>query len=152
MDFEKLFDDLKDNIESALKVEVDLINSIKTDYVVPYINKILYGYPDTTKITYNTTLFILPNEEYNVERIGANLNEITIPLSIYIIAKGASEQNLETIILRYMEAFFNLVDKNNDLNNLFDIWYITNLKKYDDVEGLQNTKAVEINLNIIKEV
>ncbi len=145
MDYETFLTGLKTKIEAELKAEIDKINLAKVDLVVPYINKFVFGYPDTVKYTDNLVFYFLPNM-YSYEPLTSQSKIQSATINVYLTIKGFKDSDIDKIMFRYMSAFYNVFESNFSLNGLVDIIYIQDIKTYDDIEGTQNYKAFEANL------
>lgn len=149
MDFEKLKSDLSSYIQTNFPIYINKINLIKTDYALPDPDLyILNEYPNPIKYTNNIVVYTRL-QDYDLQREG-NYQILNNDMVVYITIRMFPDDQLQIISDRYKEAFYNLINDDDSLGNLFDTAYITKIKDYDGMDSINNLVPIEIHFSAIK--
>lgn len=150
MDLENILNSLEEVIINDLNSHIEDLNT--TDLTLDYIdeNNVVMFELDIDKNKRSVMLFILP-ENSNHNRITMDDDEVVSQVSIYVICRDDTKQNLYKKVLRYTKSIFNLLKDNNTLNNAVGDIQVNDTEYYHAVEGNEFIKGSEIVINLFYE-
>jgi len=128
------------------------INAImqKDEKDEPKIQKVVYDYPDMTMHSENKILFLhLSDVEYDTLTTESHLARIKI--IVYGVIGGSDEETLQERLWAYADALYLAIEQDLSLGSFCDVSFIRSIRFYTDVEGVQNRKAFEAQIELLTE-
>lgn len=116
----------------------------------PEIQKVVYDYPDMAMHSENKILFLhLSDVEYDTLTTESHLARIKI--MVYGVIGGSDEATLQERLAAYADALYLAIEQDLSLGGVCDVSFIRSIRFYTDVEGVQNRKAFEAQIELLTE-
>lgn len=104
-------------------------------------------FPDTDLMPMKTMLYIQPNWA-DYENLSTESDLSTFGISVFIVCKKDTQENLTKKIYGYFNALYSLLRTNISLNGEVDFASITDADFYPAVEGNKNIQAIEVTIAV----
>ena len=104
-------------------------------------------FPDTDRMRANTMFFIQPDYE-NLEQLSMGSDLATMQVSVFILCKGASNQQLVQRVFGYYTALYILLRSNPTLDGFIDYTRITDMDYYPAVTAASTITAIEAGIQL----
>jgi hypothetical protein len=104
-------------------------------------------FPDVDRMRANTMFFIQPDYE-NLEQLSMSSDLATMQITIFILCKGASNQQLVKRVFGYYSALYILLRNNPTLNGFIDYTRITDMDYYPAVTAASTITAIEAGIQL----
>jgi hypothetical protein len=110
-------------------------------------NNIKIDFPDVDRMRGNTMFFIQPDYE-NLEQLSMGSDLATMQVTVFLLCKGASSEELVRRVFGYYTAFYILLRRNQTLDGFIDFARITDMDYYPAVTASATITAIEVSLQL----
>lgn len=124
--------------------------AIDAKFETEKIKKVVYDYPDLLTHTENRLLF-LHLGDVNYESLTTTNDVARIRVVVYGVVGGKDPASLQADMCAFADSLYDVVQQNKSLGGNCDVAFVRSIQFYQDVEGVQNRKAFEAQLECLIE-